>query len=357
MADAAAATPTADYSEWPEKALNESYLGRMKVHKFYTFVAVHAHHNHHTHGHAHGHNGGHALTQENVTKPFVIGMVLNLCFVGIEFFYGIRSSSLSLMADAWHNLGDVAGLAISLLALRMASLKPNRTYTYGYSKGTILASLANAVLLLLAVGSISYEAVQRLMHSSMPQWNVMSLVAGVGILVNSGTALLFMRKQELNSRAAFLHMAADALVSLAVVLGGLLLHYTGYMWLDPALSLLICAVILYGTWGLLKSSLRLSLDGVPEGVDMQEIRNAAMAIPSVRDIHHLHVWAMSTTKNALTAHIMLEEGTTPADENRVRHDFRHALLHLNIQHATLELELSKHAACKDCDAAVAENSI
>ncbi|MFN5250690.1 MAG: cation diffusion facilitator family transporter [Bacteroidota bacterium] len=288
--------------------------------------------------------------QGNVSRPFVLAMVLNLAFVAIEFYYGVHSSSLSLLADAWHNLGDVAGLAISLLALRMATLKPNRTYTYGYSKGTILASLANAVLLLLAVGSISFEAVQRLMNPGTPQWNVMSLVAGLGILVNSGTALLFMRKQELNSRAAFLHMAADALVSLAVVLGGVLLHYTGYVWIDPALSILICAVILYGTWGLLKSSLRLSLDGVPEGVNMQEIHDAAMVIPGVRDIHHLHVWAMSTTKNALTAHIMMEEGSSAVDEKRVRHDFRHALLHLNIQHATLELELSKHEACKDCDA-------
>lgn len=299
--------------------------------------------------HSHHHdNHSHAEVTPDSSAAFVIGIILNVGFVAIELFYGWLSHSLSLVADAWHNLGDVAGLAISLLALQMAKIKPNKTYTYGLSKGTILASLANAVLLLLAVGSIGYEAIQRFLSPEVPAWNTMWLVALIGVGINTATALLFMRRNEMNSRAAFLHMAADAGVSLAVVLGAFAIHFTGFIWLDPLLSIVICLVILLGTWNLLKNSLRLSLDGIPENVNLESIKQAATEIPGVTDIHHLHVWAISTTKNALTAHLLIQPTLSKEDEMRIRNEFRHRLLHLNVHHATVELEFAASKDCNEC---------
>lgn len=301
-------------------------------------------------GHDHGHhNHPHSAEIPNSTAPYIIGILLNLTFVAIEFIYGFLSHSLGLMADAWHNLGDVAGLGISLLAIRMAALKPNSKYTYGFSKGTILASLANSVLLLIAVGSIGYEAFQRFLEPQTPEWGTISIVAGIGIGINTATAFLFFNKNELNSRAAFLHMAADALVSIAVVIAGFLIHFTGLAWIDPAVSLLICAVILSGTWKLMKNSLRLSLDGVPVNMNMDEIRHLTSEFPEIKDIHHLHVWAISTTKNALTAHILVKNDMDENAMARLRSELKHRLLHLNIQHATLELETQHTADAEECD--------
>jgi cobalt-zinc-cadmium efflux system protein len=290
----------------------------------------------------------HAEVPGNIAKPYLIGIGLNLLFVAVEFFYGFVSHSLSLIADAWHNLGDVAGLAISLLALRMATLKPNAKYTYGFSKGTILASLSNSVLLLLAVGSIGYEAIQRLMHPEPPQWGIMSMVAGIGIVINSLTAFLFFNKSELNSRAAFLHMAADAGVSAGVVLGGFLIYYTGQNWLDPAISIIICLVIIFGTFQVLKSSLRLTLDGVPENVDIEAVKRAALDMEEVKNIHHLHIWALSTTKNAMTAHLLLKNDLSESQSASLKERLKHTLLHLNIQHATLELETHHTHDIEEC---------
>lgn len=302
------------------------------------------HHHHHYHeNEPHTHEPG-----KNQGRAFVIGMLLNLAFVGVEFTFGFISQSLSLIADAWHNLGDATGLAISLFAIRMASLKPNAKYTYGFSKGTILASLANSVLLLVAVGSIGYESIQRFLHPVAPNWSTVSWVAGVGIVVNTLTALLFIKRDELNSRAAFLHMVADALVSVGVVLGGFAMHWTGFLWIDPAISLIICAVILAGTWNLLKSSLRLSLDGVPENIDTQAIKNLALQHEEISDIHHLHIWAMSTTKNALTAHLLLKRPLNEDDSATLKNRLKHELMHLNIQHATLELEMHHTDDCEEC---------
>ena len=226
----------------------------------------------HNHAHHHDHNHSHAAYQGSMnTRAFIVAILLNATFVVIEFLYGYWSHSLALMADAGHNLGDVAGLAISLLAFQMAAKSPNAKYTFGYSKGTILASLANAILLLLAVGSIGYEAVQRLFKPENPQWQTISLVAAIGIVINTLTALLFMKRNELNNRAAFLHMAADAGVSAAVVLGGFLIELTHFAQIDSIISLLICGVIIVGSWGLLKSSMRLSLDGVPQNIDTNKI--------------------------------------------------------------------------------------
>lgn len=301
---------------------------------------------HHTHNNP---NEPHNHSPSATTgRAFVIGMILNLAFVVIELTYGYASHSLSLVADAWHNLGDVAGLAISLFAIKMANLQPSKSFTYGYSKGTILASLANSVLLLLAIGSIGFEAFTRFKHPVSPQWETISIVASIGLLINTLTALLFFHGKELNTRSAFLHMAADAAVSAGVVVGGLLIKWTNQIWIDPVISVIICLVILRGTWVVLKQSLRLSLDGVPDDVDPEKIKSAALNTPFVKDIHHLHIWAMSTTKNALTAHLTL---TKPLDENEsagLKNSLKHELLHLNIQHATLELELHHTNDCEEC---------
>ena len=281
-------------------------------------------------------------------RAFVAGIILNLIFVAIEFGYGFTTNSLALMADAGHNLGDVAGLAISLFALRMATHKPSRHYTYGFSKGTILASLANAVLLLVAVGGIGYEAVSRLINPVQTPWETISLVAGIGIVINTSTALLFLNRSELNSRAAFLHMAADAGVSAAVVLGGFLMHWTGLAILDPAISLLICSVILVGTWRLLKSSIRLSLDGIPEGVDAEAVKRIALEHHGGTDIHHLHIWAMSTTKNALTVHLLVSENLSQEDLHDLKRHLKHEWQHQGIQHATIETETRHTSGCEEC---------
>ena len=295
-----------------------------------------------------GHNHSHAAEQ-HITKPFILGILLNAVFVTIEFIYGFASHSLSLVADAWHNLGDAAALAISLLALRMADQKPNPHFTYGYSKGTILASLANGVLLLIAIGFIGYEAINRLIQPVLAEWGVMTVVAAIGIVINSSTALLFVHRNELNSKAAFLHMAADAGVSLAVVLGGIALHFTGFIWIDPIISIIICLVILIGTWRLLKSSLSLSLDGVPDDISIDEIQKVATSISGVLQIFHIHVWAVSTTRNALTAHLLVESTLTEQEIGAVKHALKHQLEHMNIQHATLEVETkpnSHNTTCK-----------
>ncbi len=306
----------------------------------------------HSHGHYHDHNHSHAAYQGSMnTRAFILGILLNSTFVVIEFLYGYWSNSLALMADAGHNLGDVAGLAISLLAFQMAAKSPNSKYTFGYSKGTILASLANSILLLLAVGSIGYEAVHRLFRPEHPQWQTISLVATIGIVINTLTALLFMKRSELNNRAAFLHMAADAGVSAAVVLGGFLIELTGYAQIDPIISLLICGVIVVGSWRLLKSSMRLSLDGVPQNIDPDKIRQSALEIDGVRDIHHLHIWAMSTTRNALTAHLLIREGMTYDEVHKLKKNIKHAWQHQNIQHATIETETEHHDDCEDCHTA------
>jgi cobalt-zinc-cadmium efflux system protein len=302
----------------------------------------------HSHTHAfenepHTHNQG-----KHSDRPFVMGILFNLIYVGFEMYYGYFSNSLSLIADAWHNLGDVAGLGVSLFAMRMAAIKPNKKYTYGFSKGTILASLFNAVILLIAVGSIGYEAVHRFFHSQVAQWQTISIIATLGIVINAATAFLFINKSELNSKAAFLHMAADAGVSAGVVLGGFLLKWTGFEWIDPLISLLICFVILSGTWKILRNSFRLSLDGVPSNIDLEAVKQLALSIPNVKDIHHIHIWAMSTTKNALTAHLLLQSPMQESETVKLKENIKHALYHINIQHATLELELEHTDDCEEC---------
>lgn len=299
----------------------------------------------HTHshpGHSHSHDHGHMHGPiTNINTAFAAGIVLNLVFVVIEAGVGLYSKSLALLTDAGHNLSDVASLALALLAFRLAKVKPTHTFTYGYRKTTILVALLNAVILLIAIGSIGYEAAMRLNHPQSIEGREVAIVAGIGIIINSLTAFLFFRSQhtDLNIKGAYLHMAADALVSLGVVFSGLLISATGWYWVDSITSFIVMIVILIGTWGLLRDSIILSLDGVPKDIDFDEVESKALQIKGIHKIHHIHIWAISTTENALTAHLVLDSNTDFEAADQIKKKLRHELEHMNIQHATFETEL------------------
>jgi cobalt-zinc-cadmium efflux system protein len=281
------------------------------------------------------HNHDHHDHHLEMGKKFLVGVVLNFSFVLVEFFYGWKVQSISLFADAWHNLSDVAGLIISWVAFRMATKKPTENYTYGYSKGTILASLANCVLLFIAVYVMGAEAVHRFGNPHSVETGTIMWVAGMGVVVNTVTALLFMSSNELNNRAAFLHMAADALVSVAVVFGGWFMSIGAPEWIDPALGLIICLVILWGTLKLFSSSLRLSLDGVPEGLDIHQVSNELLSIPGLERIENMHIWAISTTRSAFTATLEIKADKSQEIES-IKVQAREILKGHRIQHTTLE---------------------
>jgi cobalt-zinc-cadmium efflux system protein len=255
----------------------------------------------------------HTHEPANFDRAFAIGIALNLGFVGIESFYGWHINSLALLADAGHNLSDVAGLVLAWVGAWAGRLSPNPRHTYGWQRSSILAAFANAMLLLLAMGALAWEAVGRLtspVADAASQGVTMMAVAGVGIVVNTATAWLFMRgsKTDLNIRGAFIHMAADALVSAGVVVAGALTLWMGWAWLDAVVSLAIAGVILIGTWGLFKQSLHLLMDGVPDSVDPQAVHDCLAALPGVSQVQQLHIWATSTSHMALTAHLVMPQG-------------------------------------------------
>lgn len=288
------------------------------------------------HDHAHAHTP--PLNNAQVNRAFIWGISLNLAFVAAEFIAGFLTHSLALMADAGHNLSDVASLALSLLGFRLAKITSNPGYTYGYRKSTILISLFNAMLLLIVVGVIGYEAIRRFSQPYEVPGTPIAVVAGIGILINAFTAWLFFKDKEkdLNIKGAYLHLAADALVSLGTVVAGIMIIYTKWYWLDPLLSIIVMVVIVFGTWGLLRDSLRLSMDGVPKDIDLQEIRKKALALEGVKDIYHIHVWALSTTENALTAQVTIDPQLDAAGTEALKKALRHELEHLGIRHSTLE---------------------
>ncbi len=308
------------------------------------------HNEDHAHGHAHDHSHSHGFGHhhhpvdfQQVNRAFVIGIALNFLFVLIEVVVGLNIHSLSLLSDAGHNLADVASLAMALVAIRLLRVRATEKYTYGFKKTTILVALLNAAILLLSVGAIGYEALHRLMSPELAlPGKTISLVAAIGIAINGLTAMLFFRNKEsdLNVRGAFLHLLSDAIVSAGLVVGGFVIYYTGLTWIDPALSLIIAVIILYSTWQLLRDSLRLSLDGVPEGIEISKIREAVSRMKDVKGFHHIHVWAISTKENALTAHLVVDKTCTMELIEQLKHRIKHELLHRNIQHATLEVELS-----------------
>ena len=298
----------------------------------------------HNHSH-HEYN----IDPKAMNTAFIVGITLNFLFVVIEVIAGLYIHSLSLLSDAGHNLADIAALALSLLAFRLVNVKSNENYTYGYRKTSILVALFNAVVLLVSIGAIGYEAFHRFLNPEPIQGKIISIVAAIGILINTTTALLFFRdrKKDLNIKSAYLHLMIDALVSLALVIGGIIIMFTNYFWIDAALSIAVALTILFSTWNLLKDSLRLSLDGVPAEMNLQQVKDAAKKVDGVLDIHHIHLWGISTTENALTAHIIIDENLSLADSEIIKHKLKHELKHLNIQHITLEVE-SKNCNDLDC---------
>ena len=293
----------------------------------------------HNHLHDHGHDhAGHAHSNiDNHGKAFGIAIVLNMAFVVIEFAYGFLANSTALMADAGHNLSDVLGLLLAWGASILARQPPNERYSYGLRSSSILSALANATLLLIACGAIAWEAIQRFSVPPIVAGQTVTLIASVGIVINVLSAWLFVKgsKGDLNIRGAYLHMAADAAVSLGVVIAGVAMMFTDWYWLDPAMSLFIVAVIVIGTWGLLRESIQLALNAVPAHIDVSAVENHLRRCPGIKDIHDLHIWGMSTTESALTVHLVMP--AYPGDA--FLDDLTQALKVLfSIQHSTLQVE-------------------
>ena len=286
------------------------------------------------------HNHNHSPKIEGVNRAFVIGIILNLAYVIIQIIIGLRINSLSLLSDAGHNFLDVGALALSLLAFKLTKAKTTEKYTYGYKKSSILISLLNAITLLISIGAIGYESFFRFKNPQPMPGLTIAIVAFIGIIINGSSAFLFFKDKEkdINVKSAFLHLMSDALVSLGLVIGGIIIYYTHLYWIDPLLSLIVCAVIIVSTWSLLKDSFHLSLDGVPKNVDFDKVKQTAMRIEGVVKIHHIHIWAISTTENAITAHLVVSKGLKSQRISAIKHTFRHELEELNIEHCTIEIE-------------------
>lgn len=290
--------------------------------------------------HSHDHHT-HAVSSKLLAgKAFKIGITLNILFVVAEAFAGLKYNSMALLTDAGHNLSDVGSLALSLLAFTLARRKATAFFTYGYKKTTVLAALANAVILLLAVGIMMYESVRRLYQPEEVQGSIVAWMAGAGILVNSISALLFFKDKDkdLNVKSAYLHLVADALVSLGVVAGGIIILYTGWNWVDSLMGLVIALIILISTLKLLFESFKLSVDAVPLGIHVDDIKKFILSNENITDVHHIHIWPLSTTENALTAHIKINDSLAFDQKMIVIRNLRHSLEHQNIQHSTIELE-------------------
>lgn len=305
----------------------------------------------HNHDHHHHHHHATPISEGDNGRAFVVGIGLNAIFVIVEVVAGLINNSMSLLTDAGHNLSDVASLVLSLIAFRLAKKKSTEKFTYGYKKTTILAALFNAVFLLIAVGILGFESVTRLLHPAKVQGNIIAWVAGAGIIINVTTALMFFknRNSDLNIKSAYLHMMSDALVSLGVVAGGIVIVYTGWNWIDPLIGLVIMVVILFGTWSLLTDSFSLSMDAVPPDIDIREIKDFITRQKNIVEVHHVHIWALSTTENALTAHVSLNEDLNFNEKMSTVKDLKHELMHHQIQHSTIEIETAlSDCAQKDC---------
>ncbi|WP_244815469.1 cation diffusion facilitator family transporter [Caballeronia sp. Lep1P3] len=330
-------------------------------HEHHSHDGHHAHHGDddhagHAHGHGHGHGHGHAhgpgghhhhhAPQAGQGRTFALAVGLNVVIVVVQGVYGLLAHSTALLADAGHNLSDVLGLLLAWCAVWLGTRRPSARYTFGLGSSSILASLANAALLLFACGAIVLEALQRLLNPAPVAGFDVFIVATLGLVVNGFSAWLFMRggKEDLNVRGAFLHMAGDAAISAAVAVSGLVILYTGWNWIDPVMSIVVVAVILYGTWGLGRDAMRLALAAVPPGIDTGRIQGYLSALPGVRGVHDLHVWALSTTENALTVHLVMPKGH-PGDAflqgvvATLRQDYA-------MHHATLQVDFGD--VCGQC---------
>ena len=299
---------------------------------------MHDHHQHHHHSHE----------MSDLNKRFILGIILNSLFVLVEAGSGFYYNSLALLSDAGHNLSDVASLLLALLAFRLAKIQPDTKYTYGYRKTTILVSLLNAIVLLLAMGGIIWESIQRFQTQAPTNGNPIAFVAAVGILINALTAWLFLKDKErdLNVKGAYLHMLSDALVSLGVLMAGVIITFTNWYWIDGLISIIIAIVVLFSTFDLLKKSFHLSIDAVPEGIYIVDIKKEMERVQGVLEVHHIHIWAISTTLNALTAHVKIRSDIQWEEVMCIKKNIRHSLLHQNIQHSTIEFEIGEEE-CKE----------
>ena len=295
-----------------------------------------------------GHSHDHSHRPADFGRAFAVGIALNLAFVVAEAIFGILANSMSLLADAGHNLSDVLGLVVAWAGAVMAKRAPSPRFTYGLKKAPILAALANSLFLLVAVGAIGAEAVRRLFNPAPTEGGTVMIVAGIGILVNAATALMFARGRDhdINIRGAYLHMAADAAVSAAVVFAGFVILWTGQQWVDPVMSLAVAIVILWSSFGLLKESVWMSLAGVPSGISLDDVEAELARLDGVAAVHDLHVWPLSTTETALTAHLvapaMAETDPLLQAARKMLHDRFH------IEHCTLQIERAPVADCDDC---------
>jgi cobalt-zinc-cadmium efflux system protein len=299
-------------------------------------------HDHHGHSHA---------APESFNKAFGIAVTLNLAFTLCQIFYAFVANSMSLMADAVHNFGDVFGLVLAWGASWLLTLPGRKRYSYGYKRTTILAALSNALILVATSALIAYESIYKLMHLSQVNELIVIGVALVGIVINGGTAMLFMKgaSEDLNIKGAFLHLLGDALISFGVVIAAVIIYYTGWVWLDPLMGLFIISIILLGTWGLLRDSVRLILDAVPHHIDHQGIQTFLQLLPGVKTVHDLHIWGLSTKEVALTAHLVMpEQKLSDADYLTINHTLKHDF---KVDHVTLQVEAgSEEHPCENIKA-------
>jgi cobalt-zinc-cadmium efflux system protein len=289
---------------------------------------------HHTHE---GHN--HLIQKENITRAFIIGIVFNTIFVIVEALMGIYYNSLALISDAGHNLSDVASLILALIAIKISEKEANDKFTYGYRKTTIIVALLNAMILFGALCLIVYESILRLHSPKSIEASGMVTVAIIGIFINGITAILFKKEKErdINIKSAYLHLVADAFISMGVVIAGIIIIFTDWYWMDSIISIIISIIILFGTWQILTESLLLVLDGVPKNIDINKVKNEIITVQGVQDIHHLHVWALSTTTTALTVHVVVNLDDLNIIET-IKAEIKHRLEHINIHHTTIEIE-------------------
>ena len=307
----------------------------------------------HSHDQNHDDHAGHdhGIEFKDVNVSFVIAVIANLLFTIVEGVYGLITNSASLLADAGHNLSDVLGLLLAWGAAYLALQRTSNLYSYGFRKTTILAALINALVLIFAAAYIALESVEKIMQPTPVSEVVIMVVAGIGIFVNLGTALLFRSgsKSDLNLRGAYLHLAYDALISIGVVLSAILMYFTGWLWVDGAAGLIIVVIIIYGTWGLLRDSINLILDAVPQNIDREQVHHYLGGIDGVSEVHDLHIWALSTNENCLTAHLVMPENTL-WDSTSGYMEISQALKdRFRIQHVTLQVEKDFDCVTQDCD--------
>jgi len=306
----------------------------------------------HTHSHDHHHHGHeHNVGFRNISTSFVIAVVANLGFTAIEAFYAFTTDSASLLADAGHNLSDVLGLLLAWGAAYLATRSTSSLYSYGYRRTTILAAITNALVLIFAAAFIAFESIDKILNPTEVSEIVIMIVAGIGIAVNAGCAMLFRAssKDDLNMKGAYLHLAYDALISVGVVVAAAAMYFTGWLWLDGAVGLLVVVVIIWGTWGLLMDSVNMILDAVPQHIDREAVHNYLLGIDGVSEVHDLHIWALSTNESCLTAHLVMPENTLWDAESGYG-DIGKALDdEFRIQHVTLQVEKDFDCATQDCD--------